>query len=304
MSEWIPSPADLEHLRDVLHDLQGVGHISAFLASGYTRYQVAALMRMGDLKRPRIGWYVSPDIPPEAVRAIRVGGVLGCASAAQSYGLAVPERSGDVLHVSLADNASRLRSSRDRTWQMAAGDEPGVLLHWLPRLDPLRGWRVAPRDAVLQMAGCTTTEWLTAAIDSARRPDRDGQVLLPAAELAGLRTALPARAHVAVDLSDASSESPPESLVRLRLLLGGIRFTTQVWLLPGHRVDFLLEGRVVLEVDGAAHHSGEHVFEADRARDALLRSWGYPVIRLSYRQVMDEWPAMLSMIRRVLAETR
>jgi very-short-patch-repair endonuclease len=243
-------------------------------------------------------------MPPESLRAIRVGGVLGCTSAAESYGLAVPERSTGVLHVSLPDNASRVRSSRDRTWHLAAGDEPGVELHWLPHLEPVRGWRVAPQDALLQMAGCTTTEWLTAAVDSGRRTRSSGLAVLAPADLASLRDARPSRARAAVDLSDGSSESPPESIVRLRLLAAGIPFATQVRLLPGCRVNFLLEGRVVLEVDGARHHSGEEAFEAGRARDALLRAWGHRVIGLSYRQVMEEWPAMLSMIRRVLAEAR
>lgn len=153
----------------VLTAHEGVAHVSAFLDAGLTRHQVAALYRMGALKRPRIGWYADPSLPLDAIRAIRVGGVLGCTSAAASYGLPLPEGAEEELQVSVADSASRLRSSRDRTEHPAAGEEAGVRLHWHPRLEQVRGYRVAVVDALLQLALCVPFEWLVAAMDASLR---------------------------------------------------------------------------------------------------------------------------------------
>ena len=78
------------NIGDELRRLEGVAHLQDLLAAGFTRYQVAAMMRQGQLLRPRIGWYVAPWHDAAVVRAVRVGGRLTCVSAAASYGLPVP----------------------------------------------------------------------------------------------------------------------------------------------------------------------------------------------------------------------
>lgn len=54
-------------------------------------------------------------------------------------------------------------------------------------------------------------------------------------------------------------------------------------------VDFCwVEQKLIVETDGYKYHSGRAAFEDDRARDLKLRALGYEVLRLSYRQVIDE----------------
>lgn len=54
-------------------------------------------------------------------------------------------------------------------------------------------------------------------------------------------------------------------------------------------VDFCwVEWRLIVETDGYRYHRGRAAFENDRARDLKLRSLGYEVLRLSYRQVLHE----------------
>lgn len=284
------------------HD--GVAHLSAFLTRGLTKHQVAALFRQGVLSRPRIGWYADPALPFAAIRAIRVGGVLGGTSAAASYGLPVPEGAEQELQVSVADNASRLRHSRDRTWTVAAGDEAGIRLHWQPRLEAVRGYRVSVVDALLQLADCVPFEWFVAAIDAALHVPRGGAALLTPASAALLRRALPERLRSACDLADGRAESPIETMVRLGLVRLGIAVELQVRVLPAFRVDLLLGGWLVVEVDGRRYHVEDEAFEADRARDALLASWGYRVLRFSYRQVVEDLPGVLEVITTVLARGR
>jgi very-short-patch-repair endonuclease len=54
-------------------------------------------------------------------------------------------------------------------------------------------------------------------------------------------------------------------------------------------VDFLWrEQRAVVETDGYRYHRGSQAFEDDHERDLELRSLGYDVVRLSYRQLTTD----------------
>jgi hypothetical protein len=67
-------------------------------------------------------------------------------------------------------------------------------------------------------------------------------------------------------------------------------------------VDFLWrERRLIVETDGYRYHRGSVAFEEDRDRDLRLRSLGFEVIRLSYRQVAIDPAATADLLRAVLA---
>lgn len=85
--------------------------------------------------------------------------------------------------------------------------------------------------------------------------------------------------------------------VRLRWLRLPIRF--QTWI-GGHRVDALVGERLVLQTDGA-HHVGAQRSE-DIRHDAALKLMGFHVIRVSYTQMMDEWPMVQDLIMRAVAQ--
>jgi very-short-patch-repair endonuclease len=54
-------------------------------------------------------------------------------------------------------------------------------------------------------------------------------------------------------------------------------------------VDFLwAEQRLVVEVDGYAFHSSARSFERDRKRDAILEAAGYRVMRVTWKQLIEE----------------
>lgn len=55
-----------------------------------------------------------------------------------------------------------------------------------------------------------------------------------------------------------------------------------------YEVDFLWRDRgLIVETDGFRHHGNRDAFERDRARDALLQSLGFSVLRFTHRQVLD-----------------
>lgn len=296
----VPDP---RHLAAVLRRNGDLVPLHTLLEEGFTRHEVAYLFRRGLLRRPRIGWYTAPTVPAAAFRAVRVGGLLGCVSAAAHFALVTPEQADEVLHVSLDEHATRQRRSDDASTRSFAGDEAAVRWHWEHRVRAPRGFVVDPVDALLQMAACTTAPWLTAAIDSAIASRAGADPLLAPHELDLLREALPTPLRWTVDRSDPSAESPTETFTRLGLQDAGIAFRTQVPFTSEYRADFVVEGWLVLEVDGR-QHSGEEAFVRDRERDAVMAWYGHRVLRFTYDQVMHHWPWVLDVIRRVLAEGR
>jgi very-short-patch-repair endonuclease len=72
--------------------------------------------------------------------------------------------------------------------------------------------------------------------------------------------------------------------------------------LGAFEVDFLWRmRRVVVEVDGFAHHASRKSFEGDRRRDARLAADGYRVIRFTWRQLETEPEAVLVQLAQTLA---
>jgi len=66
-------------------------------------------------------------------------------------------------------------------------------------------------------------------------------------------------------------------------------------------VDFCwVEQRLIVETDGYRYHRGRTAFEDDRARDLKLRSLGYEVMRLSYRQVVDDSVQVANVLKAAL----
>ena len=60
------------------------------------------------------------------------------------------------------------------------------------------------------------------------------------------------------------------------------------------------EQRLVVKLDSWAHHSDRRAFEHDRRRDADLAVAGYRVIRITWRQLVDEPEAVVARLARLL----
>jgi very-short-patch-repair endonuclease len=281
----------LPSLPAIMASLGGVAHIQDLLECGYTRHQVAAMSRQGELIRARIGWYVSPMLESDAIRAIRVGGRLGCISAARSHGLAVPID--HRLHIALDEHATRLRSSRTGFRNISAGDDPGVVRHWSGQLgtEGTERFRLSVVSALEQVASCAQSEWAVGVLDSALNKgliDTEGRERLEAN---------PSTRRL-LGLTDARAESILESILRVRLRAAGINVRSQVPI-GRYRADFLVDGWLIIEADGALHGT-EMQFASDRERDSFFVGNGFPVLRFTYRQIVDQWPQTLRAISAAL----
>lgn len=119
-----------------------------------------------------------------------------------------------------------------------------------------------------------------------------------AAASAGGRGA--ARVRAAVRLMDCRAESPIETC--LRLLMGALgHVVAQVFIEGVGRVDFLVDGWLVVEADGFAHHSTRKHYREDRRRANALAVLGYRLLRFTYEDVVHRPDYVTATIRPVLA---
>lgn len=247
---------------------------------GFGRRTVDAAVADGHLIRPRRGWLALKDTPPALRDAARFGVVISCRTAAQSYGLWVHD-SGGPLHVAVATT---------RTGHIGAYAK----VHWgaplVPRdpddlIDPIE-------NALAYIAECEPFEQALATWDSAFNK---GLVQMDAMARLPLRPAARRVLGEATPFADAGLET----YLRVRLRWLGLPLRIQAWI-HGHKVDALIGRRLVLQIDGK-HHVGAQRSE-DIRHDAELTLLGYHVIRVSYQQMMFDWPAVQDLIMRAVAQ--
>ncbi|MBL3698490.1 DUF559 domain-containing protein [Leucobacter luti] len=149
-------------------------------------------------------------------------------------------------------------------------------------------------NALVLAAGCLPAEGALAVWESALRTEtvtRAGLERLPLRE----------RERELLAACSIFSDSGLESYVRRRLTALRLRVVAQAWLY-GHRVDFLIEGWLVLQIDGG-HHVGPQR-TADNRIDAVLAVNGFVTIRVGSWQVEHDWPEVQRLIMVALSQGR
>jgi very-short-patch-repair endonuclease len=174
---------------------------------------------------------------------------------------------------------------------------PGIRVHRVGALHPLdRRARsgipvTAPARSLLDFAATASDEETRRAIAEARV-----RRLLRPGELAAAADRAPRRAgtaHIRALLKHEGEPVLTRSDAERRMLalvrdaqLPPPRANTR---LLGFEVDFLwAEQALVVEVDGYAFHSSARSFERDRRRDAILEAAGYRVMRVTWKQLIEE----------------
>lgn len=105
-------------------------------------------------------------------------------------------------------------------------------------------------------------------------------------ELDELFAALPNRYRALRPLLDPRAESGTETLVRLILRALGLRFEVQVDIRGVGRVDFVVQGWLIIECDSRAHHSDWEAQRRDRRRDLAAAEAGYVTLRLLAEDIL------------------
>ena len=245
---------------------------------GVSDGRLRAAVRSGDLVR--MGpVYAFPDAPSDVVVAAELGGRLTCSSAALWLGLDVlcpPAK----VHVVVPRNSSR---SSER-----------AVVH---RTGRGQGWLAPAPEAVIHALGCLPPIEALVIVDSALRARK-----ISSAEIRQ-RIVGPdsVRRRGLLALADGRAESPIETVARLAIGAAGFSVDCQVYIADVGRVDLLIDGWLVVEIDGYAHHSSREHFRNDRRRANLLAEKGYVLLRFSYEDVMYRREQMLALIQFVHA---
>ena len=266
-------------------------------ACGIGRHAIAHRVTCGWLRRMYRGVYlVGPLQAPSsasmaAVLAYGAGALLSHHPAAVLWGLRPPPA--QTMHVTVATRDARSRR--------------GITAHHVATLHPSDATRrhgipvTSPARTLLDLATQLTPRDLTRAVEEARIHRLATDVSLTEQlerypthrGAAALKRAIPSEPALTrseaerrlLELVRAARLPQPEANVRV----------------GRHEVDLLWRTEeLVVEVDGYAFHSSRAAFERDRRRDAELAAAGIRVIRVTWRQIVEEPEAVVARLAAAL----
>lgn len=250
---------------------------------GVTKREIAKHIARGELLRVRPGVLALPNAPGDFLAAVGNNGLLTCASAAGHYGLWLLE-SPSSIHIScLHARATQCVNHRMRT----VPEHP-----YLPL--------VGLADVLIHALRCLPRDHAAVIVESALRQGETVRSFLRE-RLEGPRNG---QARAALDAVTGCAESPLEVVTRLMFIDAGFDVETQVRIDGVGRVDFLLEGFLVVEVDGDAYHSSRRERIRDQRRNNMTISGGYLLLRYRYEDIMFDREGVLKQVRSVLAGRR
>lgn len=250
---------------------------------GLGRAELARALGSGQLVRVRRGRYLPAATHPDVLAAARLGCRLDCVSLLRAAGVFVLEHRS--LHVNARAGASRLPPAPD-----------GVVRHWRPDADPPTSVLSDIVSALAQACRCQEPRAAVATLDSAWH-----QRMIDAGDIAEIFRRLPRRYRRLRALLDPSAESGAETLLRLILRALGCRFETQVVVAGVGRVDFLVEGWLIIECDSEAHHADWATLKRDKRRDLAAAAQGYTTVRPIAEDIFHHRDVLAEQLRAVLA---
>jgi len=283
---------------------------------GYTNASLHRLVTSGDLFRARSGCFVDgrllTDASPETRHALKARAVsrgyrqphaISHVSALVVHGLPLLNFTADAVHLTLTGpgfprTLSGLRVHPELPDSVARRRGGSSVVH--------------PALAVVQSAALVGVTAGVAAADAALHA---GQVTRDDLEIA-LRVARlgPGRrdARIAVELSQSLTESPGESWARVLFVSLGLPTVEPQVVIRDERgslvgrVDFLFRAqRTIVEFDGLVKYGGADGRQAlidEKRREDALRSLGYQVVRLTWRDLHD--PGLVArLIKEAFART-
>lgn len=263
----------------------GIGRGRGVLRAGASRDDLRRAVARGAIVRVRTGVYCLPHLLAEQQTAAAHGGEVACASALRRIG------------VWLLDDDARMH-----VWVGPHGRAfPHTGCHCVThRDDGVSAFgQVGIVQALVQLASCLGDEAFFAAFESAGHLG-----LLGRTERAEVRAGLRAGQRWLVDIARSDAESGLESLLRLRLLRLGITVRCQVWIRDVGRVDFLIDGVLIVESDGREGHAREAERHKDLLRDARAAAAGYERLRFDYALIVHDWPVVEAAIVATLQRLR
>ncbi|TQK18961.1 putative AbiEi antitoxin of type IV toxin-antitoxin system [Microbacterium sp. SLBN-154] len=253
---------------------------------GLHKRMIRRLVSEGRLIRLRRGRYADPRSHPHVLDAGRAGGRLDCVSLLATLGVFVRERPG--LHIQFDRTASRIPVRR-----------PEFTAHWRSGGELFDNLTTDLIGALTQAVKCQSPRDAIATLDSAWHLG-----LVDEDQIAEVFSRLPRRYRALRRLLDRRMESGPETLVRLILRGLGCEVDVQVHISGVGRVDFVVDGWLIIECDSKAHHEGWDAQRRDRRRDLAAAALGYTTIRPLAEDVLYAYDATATALRAVILTGR
>jgi very-short-patch-repair endonuclease len=241
----------------------------------------------------RNGWVASSTAALPSVVAVLNGGALTGSTALRSYGIWAGN---DLrIHVQLARNSHRGPVESRTPLNRFLTPVPrltGVARHWggpACGVPHHRVWRACVLCAIVAHARLEHEHEVQASIESAVHVGAFSRSQIPT-----LFSRLPGRLNRLQESLDFRPDAGWETVVRLRLTALGVRVEIQVQIGP-YRVDLLIDGWLIVELDGADFHDAV----ADKSRDGYLIRAGYRIVHWTPEMVRD-WPGCEAIIVEML----
>jgi very-short-patch-repair endonuclease len=255
-----------------------VARTGTLLQAGFTDRNIRNAVTSGEVIRLRHGVVALQGAPADLTGAVTANGLLTCASAArhrQLWLLHEPQS----LHLLCKHGGPRDAVVHRESLVAHDGPKPvasttDVLIHSLRCLPAVEA-AVMVESALRQ--GVTTLNYLRKRLPG----NRNGN------------------ARRVLDLVDGSADSAIEVVARLLFHNEGIYTETQVELPGIGFVDFLLEGFLIVEIDGGSHLEPRQV-KKDRVRNNASILTGYAVLRYGYAEVVYQPQKIIKEVWQVL----
>ncbi len=259
----------------VLRDLGGVARWKQLAEIGVTHPTLSAAVARGEIRRVHRGCYALPGVPRDQIAATIFRGTPTCVSYAQQEGL--PVYQGAALTHLQVPQSRGLGTVRRRPADR-------VVLH---RIDlPMYPHPISHLDLTHH---CVGVREQLAILDGAL----NGGLIQPR-DLELLSGGTSARREWLRRHADPRSQSLSETCARVELMEAGFNVVPQFQLDAVGRVDFLVEGVLVIEIDSQAHHSGEIARARDGDRDRASTTQGYLHLRYMFHDVLEKPHEMVS----------
>ncbi|GAA1737074.1 endonuclease domain-containing protein [Microbacterium paludicola] len=263
----------------VVAELGGIARVRDVLDAGVTSSALKRAKRQKQLIRPANGWVALPTADPFLRVAAELGVVISCVTRAERVGLWT--FGSDKHHVAARPDQRLPRKT-------------AAHVHWARPVVPRAPGTLEDgiENTLVLIAECQPFEKALVVWESAMRSN-----LIDLDVMRNLR--LSERARRVLDAALPFADSGLETVVIPRLRWLKLPLRRQV-VIAGRPVDLLIGDRLVLQIDGG-HHIGPQR-DADNAHDAQLKLMGYHVIRVSYRQILDDWPSVHDVIALAVAQ--
>lgn len=267
-------------LQNYLAYLGGAARVGTLIRAGVPAHRITTALADGRLRKMRHGVVALPGIDPLVERAARSGGLLTCVSAARGAGLRVL-RSPGAPHLWFSTGAHRTS---------------GIVAHRGALAGPRTDLTVSTLDTVLAALHCQPPLSALVICESAVRLGQVGQEellrLLP-----GNRNAPAAEVVRAVRMD---ADSPLEIIAQELFRRAGLHVQTQVRIPGVGRVDLLIEGFLIVELDGIQFHWTKETFVMDRRRGNVATCSGLPTLRYLHDDVVYRQDKVLAEVTGLL----